>query len=243
MVERYIEYCNSPWGRFRSECILNNVTSFLDPERVYLSFLDIGCGPGQIIRDLAPSFKNGVAIDESEEMIKSLSERQPSVKYMVCPFDAFSCDTRFDLILCHNVLEYQIDKEAFLMKTSRFLRGRDSLLSLVVINRRKEILQHVKEGRLAEARRLHDDGLYTSQTFRRTIYLPFPEEFEELILRCGFRIVGIFGIGLLSPEDYEAVNTSDEVDVEMYLQKDGRLAAYSTLVHFLCKKDGPVSDV
>lgn len=236
MVEKYLEYCDSSWGRFRLYTIYNNIVSALTPNNNCKSFLDIGCGPAHIVQYLASLFSSGVAIDSSEDMIRAIFHRDPKINYYVSSFEDFNPDEKFDLILCHNVLEYQDEKKLFLTKIVRCLRNKDSFLSIVFINRSKEILQCLRGGFFSEAKKLHDKGLYYSRTFKKVVYLPSALELENLLEECGLNIIIKRGIGILYPRDYKD-STMDEITrIEMDMQNDPNMLINSTLIHFICRR-------
>ena len=237
MVKDYLDYCETSWGRFRTFTIYNNIRSALTPKMNCKSFLDIGCGPAHITQYLSPHFASGVAIDTSEDMICAVSHRCSNIIYQISSFEKFSSKVKFDLILCHNVLEYQNERMTFLSKISSLLRDQNSLLSLVFINRSKEIIELTKNGFFSEAKKLNDKGLYHSRTFGKTFYLPSVSELEEFVLECGFQIIVKRGIGVLSPNEYDKIGLEKIAPWEMKLQNDSDMIPCSTLIHFICNKN------
>ncbi len=237
MVKEYLDYCDSPWGRFRLASIYNNILLSCTTSMNHESFLDIGCGPAHIVQYLAPYFDKGVAIDSSESMIRSITNRYSNVIYRVSSFEDYFPIEKFDLVLCHNVLEYQENKIAFLKKIARFLRDNNSLLSLVLINRSKEVLRCLKNCRFSEAKRLNEKGIYFSKTFDKAFYLPTVSEFDDLLLGCGFKVVSKRGIGVLYPNDYDEIDIDVSTLLERELRDKPNIIYKSTLIHFICKKN------
>lgn len=109
-----------------------------DPEKKRI--LDFGSGEGITANHFAE--KNDVtAIEPSEEM---LSQAWKDYEYTqivgeVSALSAFGDET-FDIIICHNVLEYIDDKETVLKALARVLK-KDGLLSVVKHNRAGRVMQ------------------------------------------------------------------------------------------------------
>lgn len=239
MVKEYLDYCDSSWGRFRICSIYNNILSSFPPTMNFKTFLDIGCGPAHIVQYLAPLFDSGEAIDLSEEMIRAIPNRTSNIYYRVSSFENYPENEKFDLVLCHNVLEYQEKKTLFLSKIANLLRDNESLLSLVVINRSKEVLLCLKNGLFAEAKRLHEKGFYSSKTFNKTFYLPTSQELEDLLVYCGFKVIAKRGIGVLYPNDYDGVDVDGLIQWEIGLRDDPEMLPSSTLIHYVCRRLSP----
>lgn len=102
--------------------------------------LDFGSGEGITANHFAK--KNDVtAIEPSEEM---LSNAWKDYKYVqiVGDVDALTAfkDEEFDIIICHNVLEYIDDKEAVVKALARVLK-KDGILSIAKHNRAGRVMQ------------------------------------------------------------------------------------------------------
>ena len=102
--------------------------------------LDFGSGEGITANHFA--MKNDVtAIEPSEEML-STAWKDYEYNQIVGDVNALSSfkDETFDIIICHNVLEYIDDKEAVLKALARVLK-KDCLLSIAKHNRAGRVMQ------------------------------------------------------------------------------------------------------
>lgn len=237
-VELYKKYCNSPWGIFRREMILRGLLSKAIEKD---SFLDIGCGTGSVLTCLCNSFHSGVAIDNSMEMLNSIeSHGYDNLQLFNDDFNSFSFDGLYDLILCHNVMEYQPKDifDSFLDKISSLLKNGNSIFSLVVMNREVEVVSLLTNGLLERAEDLYLNGNYWSNTFRKKLYLPSVSEIKNLLIKNGFIINAEYGIGLMKQRDYNALDNIElykRINIEQAMQSTSMINN-SILIHFICKK-------
>ena len=238
ITDKYENYCNSPWGVFRRETILQRLL----PEVIKKdSFLDIGCGTGSVTNCLCRQFRLGVAIDNSKEMLKSVDTQGfDNLRLVNDDFNSFSFEGLYDLILCHNVLEYQPKSvyDFFLDKVFSLLKDKNSVFSLVVINREVEVANLLIEGFLDRAMDLHLNGNYWSNTFKRTIYLPTVSEIWDSLNRNGFVVKSEHGIGLMKQRDYDTLDDLElkkRIGIEHVIQNTSRFNN-SILIHFICQK-------
>ena len=102
--------------------------------------LDFGSGEGITANHFAK--KNDVtAIEPSEEMLSN-AWKDNEYNQIVGDFNALSVfnDETFDIIICHNVLEYIDDKEAVVKALARVLK-KDGILSIAKHNRAGRVMQ------------------------------------------------------------------------------------------------------
>lgn len=82
--------------------------------------LEIGCGTGQLIREISRKYGNVryLGIDVAENMIKiaRTSNTAPNLKFTVCPIERFDSGDRFDIIICTHAFPYFPDKTGALRK-------------------------------------------------------------------------------------------------------------------------------
>jgi S-adenosylmethionine-dependent methyltransferase len=107
-----------------------------------LRILDVGAGLGQLAIRLAKLGHQVVVNDLSEQMLamaKTAAESEgvlDKIQWYHCPLQALpqSIDDRFDLVMCHAVVEWLEDPEPLLPLLTGFLLD-DGLLSLTYYNR------------------------------------------------------------------------------------------------------------
>jgi S-adenosylmethionine-dependent methyltransferase len=162
-AEKYSAYLETPEGRLRSDLAFANLRDFISIPPAENSFhaLDVGCGTGEIAVRLAHLGMRVTLLDSSPAMLnianRTAEEAGVGDRVVLQPGDATRLptlfpDASFDVILCHNVLEYLDDPTAVLCGAARLLRDSSSILSILVRNRAGEVLKAaIKEGDLAAA--------------------------------------------------------------------------------------------
>jgi SAM-dependent methyltransferase len=66
------------------------------------TILELGCGTGDLIGNLSPSY--GVGVDISDEMVKIAKENYPSVEFICHNIEELSLDIKFDYIIISGTL-------------------------------------------------------------------------------------------------------------------------------------------
>lgn len=86
--------------------------------------LDMGCGPGAYIDSLKLVCRNIVGIDQSEEFIKILSEKFPSVKSYCHDLnqDLIEADDTFDLVISPLAIHYIKDLTKLFSEVNRVMK-------------------------------------------------------------------------------------------------------------------------
>lgn len=136
-IQSYYEMTQKPWGELFYKTIWDQL-SFAESMNV----LDFGSGFGITANFLA--LKNKViAIEPNEKMCK-MSVKENKYQQIIGGLEQLKQfpDNYFDLITCHNVLEYVDNKEDFIEEFSRILK-KDGVLSLVKHNHLGRIMQRV----------------------------------------------------------------------------------------------------
>lgn len=104
--------------------------------------LDFGSGIG-VTADHYSANNEVVAVEPSEESVAQRWKNHP-YRQIVGSMDALQefADETFDVILCHNVLEYAADRERIIQEFHRLLKP-DGFLSIVKHNRPGRVMQMV----------------------------------------------------------------------------------------------------
>ena len=150
-AEKYAAYLETPEGRLRTDLAFANLQDFLPSSRSDgpMHVLDVGCGTGAIGVRLARLGCWVTLLDSSPAMLEiarhaadeaGVAERatihQGEVSELVESFTA-----SFDVVVCHNVLEFVQDPGAVLLGCARAMRDGSAILSIVVRSQPGEVLK------------------------------------------------------------------------------------------------------
>ncbi len=160
-ADAYAAYLETPEGRLRLDLAFANLQEFLPQATPSLRALDVGCGTGAIPVSLARLGLRVTLLDSSLPML-NLAKRTVEEAGMIDRVELKHGDAAqlssllpggsFDLILCHNVLEYVDDPVSVLRGAALALRDSTSILSILVRNQAGEVLKAaIKAGDLAAA--------------------------------------------------------------------------------------------
>jgi S-adenosylmethionine-dependent methyltransferase len=156
---KYAAYLETPEGRLRLDLAFANLQDFLPQATRSLRALDLGCGTGAIAVRLARLGLHVTLLDASVPMLdfaeRAAREAGVTERIALKHGDAtqfanlFPAES-FDVILCHNILEYVDDPCAVLRSTARALRDSSSIISVLVRNQAGEVLKAaIQDGDLA----------------------------------------------------------------------------------------------
>jgi S-adenosylmethionine-dependent methyltransferase len=153
-ADKYAAYLETPEGRLRSDLTFANLQEYLPASAGVNSLcaLDLGCGTGAAAVRLARLGIHVTLFDSSAAMLalaeRTIVEAGVSNKSTVKRGDVAQLadifQTRsFDLILCHNLIEYVDDPGAVLRGAVHVMRDSSAILSVLVRNQAGEVLKAV----------------------------------------------------------------------------------------------------
>ena len=153
-ADKYAAYLETPEGRLRRDLAFANLQGFLPLPQAKLSLraLDLGCGTGAAAVHLAHLGIHTTLLDSSPAMLEiaKRAAREAGVdgKIELKHGDAAQVanlfpEGSFDIVLCHNILEYVEDPNAVLSAAAQVLRSDPAIgiLSILVRNRAGEVLK------------------------------------------------------------------------------------------------------
>jgi S-adenosylmethionine-dependent methyltransferase len=192
---------DTPWGKLRYDVGKANIQKHFHAHNARV--LDVGGGTGL---DAIPFAKQGhqvTLLDYSGEMIgeakRSAEEAGVSDRITFHQGDIHSIptlfpNTRFDLILCHNVLQYVNDIKAAIKMMSDVLKP-NGLLSIIAMNRNSEpyrlaLHQLDLDGALASL----DAKMIRTTIFNTDVHARTVDDMREPLHTAGCSIVGDYGI-------------------------------------------------
>ena len=162
-AQDYAAYLETPEGRLRTDLAFANLQEFLPTPQAkkQMYALDVGCGTGATAVRLARLGFHVTQLDSSQAMLdiarRTAEEARVTNRVTLQHGEAtqltdlFSAAS-FDVILCHNILEYVDDPAAVLRGAARALRDSSAILSIVVRNQAGEVFKAaIQAGDLAAA--------------------------------------------------------------------------------------------
>ncbi len=207
-AQKYARYLETPQGRLRVDLAFANLREFLPPGTATMQALDLGCGTGVMAMRLAQLGVQVTLLDSSESML-SLAKTAAQSSGMTgkitlklgnavdVPF--LFPDGSFDLILCHNVLEYVDDPAAVLLSAAQTLRNSSSLISILVRNQAGEVLKSaIQDGDLA-ASACHLNSEWAQESlYAGSVRLFTPKSIESMLAACSLEMIALRGVRTLS---------------------------------------------
>jgi S-adenosylmethionine-dependent methyltransferase len=255
-ASKYAAYLETPAGRLRSDLAFANLQDFLPWQaNPYLRALDLGCGTGVTAVRLARLGIHVTLLDSSPAMLdiakRTTEEVGVTDKVELQEGDATQLaklfDIRsFDVIVCHNLLEYLDDPGAVLCGAVRVMRDRSAILSVLVRNQAGEVLKAaLQKGDLAAA-----DQNLTAEWGQESLYggrVRFftPETLEAALndasllinTRRGVRVIADYlPEQMFRPTEYERILAVERklgkrrefIDVARYLHCLARRATFGS---------------
>ena len=149
-ADKYAAYLQTREGRLRLDLAFANLLDFLPRPSQSLLVLDIGGGTGAIAIRLAQLGFCIRLLDTSLPMLDfakhAALEASVIGNISLVHGDAGELETlfppeSFDLILCHNILEYVDDPSVVLRGVARVLRSPAGMVSILVRNQAGEVLK------------------------------------------------------------------------------------------------------
>jgi len=190
-VQDYMNLVNEPWGKIFYDLLFRQLNLPVSPR---LKILDFGSGPG-VTSNYFATWHEVTAVEPSNEMVDSSHKQNPYTT--ICggieSLAGFE-DNGFDMVFCHNVLEYVEKKEPIIAELMRVLKIGASL-SLVKHNRVGKVLHStVFENDPVKAMSLIDNPVNDKSNYLGTQYLYSNDDAATLAAKYGGKIHKILGI-------------------------------------------------
>lgn len=235
--EKYAAYLETPEGRLRSDLAFANVQDFFCTPggKGSLHALDVGCGTGATAIRLARLGMQINLLDSSPAMLniaqRTVQEAGVTDKVALQCGDAAQLTTlfpaaSFDVILCHNVLEYVGDPIAALRGAARALRDSSAILSILVRNRAGEVFKAaIQGGDLAAA-----ENNLTAEWGQESLYggrvqLFTPDRLRAMLTEVSLAVIAERGVRVLA--DYLPSRISRTTDYQRIFDLERKLGGRS----------------
>jgi S-adenosylmethionine-dependent methyltransferase len=250
---KYAAYLETPEGRLRLDLAFANLQDFLPQATRSLHALDLGCGTGAVAVRLARLGLHVTLLDASEAMLDfakhaaqeagvweriALKHRDTSQFANLFPAESF------DVILCHNILEYVDDPCAVLRSAARVLRDPSSIISVLVRNQAGEVLKAaIHDGDLAATEHNLTAEWGNESLYGGRVRLFTAESLQAMLHESSLAVTAERGVRVLS--DYLPPKVSRNYEYERILELERKLgkrpefAAIARYTHCLAHRAGP----
>jgi len=242
-AEKYAAYLETPEGRLRVDLAFANLEEVLPKTAQPLQALDLGGGTGALAMRLARLGVHVTLLDASPPMLdlakraaqeagvaEKIALRHGNAAQLADLFDVES----FDLVLCHNVLEFVDDPCTVLRSVARVLRDPLGTISVLVRNQAGEVLKaalvngdlSASEGNLTS--QWADESLYGG-----TVRLFTAESLEDMLAQAAFTLTGEYGVRVMADYLPAKVSRNQEYDRIFELERKlGRRRDFAAVARY-----------
>lgn len=232
-IKTYLENLNSPWSILFYRVVWEQLSNINN-----LKILDFGSGFGITASYLAKN-NDVLAIEPDPETVeKRLC--QNNYKQIIGDINQLEQqeDNSFDVVVCHNVLEYIEDQKYILREFYRILKP-NGIISIVKHNRLGKIMEKVVyENDMSIATYLLNGGTFSVPEFGKVNYY----DIKELIKDMNVKIEKVLGVKTFwaLQQNHELKNQPDweekMFDIEMKVCNINEYINISYFNHILLKK-------
>lgn len=237
-AEKYSAYVSTPEGRLRFELAFANLQDNLPvcESKSALHALDLGCGTGATGVRLARLGIQVTLMDSSAAMLQiakgaaqeagvgeKITPRQGDAAEVANLFPAGS----FDIVVCHNVLEYVDDPAVVLSAVAEVMRSdstRLGILSILVRNWAGEVFKAgIREGDLDAAERNLTAGWGYESLFGGRVSLFTQDCMEAMLTKTSLKMNAALGVRVIS--DYLPARISRESEYSRIFELERKLGS------------------
>jgi S-adenosylmethionine-dependent methyltransferase len=254
-ADKYVDYLKTPEGRLRLDLAIANLQDFLPQTTRPLLALDVGCGTGATAVRLARLDLHVTLLDSSLEMLDFAKRagREAGVTDRIELKHGDAAQLRdlfqagsFDVVLCHNILEYVDDPCAVLRSTAYVLRERSSVISILVRNQAGEVLKAaIKDGDLAAAERNLTAEWAHESLYGGRVRLFAAGNLQAMLAAASLAVTAERGVRVLSDYLPSRVSRSDEYERIFKLERKlgGRpeFVAVARYTQCLARRASPIT--
>jgi S-adenosylmethionine-dependent methyltransferase len=251
---QYAAYLATPEGRLRLDLAFANLQEFLPQATRSLHALDLGCGTGATAVRLARLGLDVTLLDASLPMLDfaeraareaGVTERialeHGDVEQLATLFEVGS----FDLILCHNLLEYVDDPGAVLSGAARTLRDPSGIISILVRNQAGEVLKAaIQDGDLVATEHNLTAEWGHEPLYGGRVRLFTAQSLRAMLVGASLAITVERGVRVMSDYLPPRVSRNDEyqriLELERKLGRRPEFTAVARYTHCLAQRAGPV---
>jgi S-adenosylmethionine-dependent methyltransferase len=255
-ADKYATYLETPEGRLRLDLPFSSLQEFLPlPHgKPSVRALDLGCGTGANGLRLARLGFQVTLLDSSPAMLDiakraaqeaGITEKIETKHGDADRFSSLFQEGTFDVILCHNILEFVSDPAAVLSGAERALRNSSAILSLLVRNRAGEALKAaILAGDLAAAENNLTAEWGNEALYGGRVRLFTPVTTRAMLKAASLEVIAERGVRVMADYLSPRVSLSSEYErvfaLECKLGSRPDFAAVARYTHYLARRAGPV---
>jgi SAM-dependent methyltransferase len=242
----------------RADLVFANLQDFLSPPQTKkpMYALDVGCGTGAAAARLARLGFHVTQLDSSQAMLdvarrtaeeagvtNSVTLRHGDAAQLTNLFPAAS----FDVVLCHNILEYVDDPATVLRSAACLLRDASAILSTVVRNQAGEVFKAaIQRGDLAAAEANLTAEWGFESLYGGRVRLFTPSGLQAMLNAESLISIAERGIRVLADYLPPRISRSSEyariLELERKLGSRPHYAAVARYTHCLARRAGSVTE-
>lgn len=255
-AQKYAAYLGTPEGRLRLDLPLANLQEFLPPPQAKHCprVLDVGGGTGAIAVRLARLGLHVTLLDSSQAMLdlakraaqdaditEKIALEHGDADKLADLFEARS----FDVILCHNILEYVDNPAAVLQECAHLMRDSSAILSVLVRNQAGEVLKAaIQAGDLAAAEKNLNSEWAEESLYGGALRLFTQDALRVMVKSASLQAIAVRGVRVVS--DYLPSKLPRDAEYDRIFELESKLgrrpefAAVARYTHCLARCAGPV---
>lgn len=247
-ADKYSKYLRTSSGRLRCDLAWENLRGLLPDPAVQRRVLDLGGGTGAMSVRLARKKFQVVLIDSSEEIL-GIARKEGEANGVAMQISCRHADAGqlhqlfepecFDIVVCHNVLEYVSDPAAIVRGISYVLR-KDGIFSLLVRNRAGEMLNAaIKSSDLRLAKDNLSAQTVVDSLYGRPVRVFDPADVVQMLAKANLDVVTECGVRVFS--DYRDLADPDPetyrqlLELEFTLGSQPQFAAIARYIQIIAR--------
>ncbi|WP_203908009.1 methyltransferase domain-containing protein [Rhizocola hellebori] len=243
------QWQDAPWGRLRYTLAEHNLRRHLDGRP--LKVLDVAGGNGVEAARMAAAGHDVTVVDYSTEMLASaralavstgVAHRVTCIESDAAKLSDVVEEGAYDLVLCHNLLQFVPDIESILVTVLQPLKP-GGLLSVLAANAHSEpIRMAVRDLDLTAALEALDATRHYTKTFGTPVYPRTAEEVTAVLRGLGCGLLGHYGIRSICdyiPDDqrkYDATFFAELERLEIALSDRMPYVSTARLFHLIASR-------
>lgn len=254
-ADKYAAYLETPEGQLRLDLPFANLREFLPLPGATASLraLDLGCGTGANGLRLARLGYHVTLMDSSAPMLEitkraaqqsGLGEKIETKQGDADRLAELFAERAFDVILCHNILEFVEEPGTVLHSAARALRNPSAILSVLVRNRAGEVLKAaILSGDLDAATNNLSAEWGSEALYGGKVRLFTPEATRTMLKRASLEVLSERGVRVMADYMSPRLSLSEEYqrvfELERKLGGQPDFSAIARYTHHLARRADP----